>query len=69
MARKKRRVQSQKQEQAAKQEALITFRRTGHFWNDLGIMALWRWLAEDASEVQKKSDDHYIAIHEDAEFG
>jgi hypothetical protein len=39
----------------------ITFLRTGHFWNDLGIIALWRWLAETAQQVTKITGNGYVA--------
>jgi len=45
----------------------VTFRHSGHFWNDLGVIALWRWLAENAPEVRKRPDGNYVAVFEGAE--
>ncbi len=45
----------------------VTFRRTGHFWNDLGVIALWRLLAELSSEYKKDEDGNPIAVFKDVE--
>lgn len=45
----------------------VTFQHTGHFWNDLGVIALWRWLVENAPEVRKRSDRNYVAVFESIE--
>lgn len=38
----------------------IEFFRSGHFWTDLGVIALWRWLAEGATCVRRE-EGGYIA--------
>ncbi|MGE5574792.1 MAG: hypothetical protein ACM3UL_01535 [Ignavibacteria bacterium] len=44
----------------------IKFQRSGHFWNDLGIIGLWRWLAETAPDIENL-DRSYRAIFSDCE--
>ncbi len=41
----------------------IVFRHTGHFWNDLGVIALWRWMAENAPDgIHKDANGDYAAF-------
>lgn len=41
----------------------IQFFRSGHFWTDLGVAALWRWLAENALHVRREGEG-YVAEYE-----
>ena len=45
----------------------IRFQHTGHFWNDLGVIALWRWMAEKAPDISKTSSGDPIAVFDSCE--
>ncbi len=42
-------------------KTVIQFQHTGHFWNDLGVIALWRWMAENALDIGKTSNGDLMA--------
>lgn len=41
----------------------IEFRRSGHFWTDLGVIALWHRLADAAPNGVRCEGDGYVAEH------
>jgi hypothetical protein len=49
-----------------KKQGQIEFRRSGHFWIDLGVIALWRRLAEGAPGVHRKANG-YVAEYDEFE--
>ena len=49
------------------EEKLIRFEQTGHFWNDLGVIALWRWMIENASDISGASNGAIIAEFDNCE--
>ena len=42
-------------------KTIIQFQHTGHFWNDLGVIALWRWMVENAIYISRTSKGNLIA--------
>ena len=40
---------------------IIQFQHTGHFWNDLGVIALWRWMVENALDISRTSNGNLMA--------
>jgi hypothetical protein len=38
-------------------ETTITFRHSGHFWNDLGVSSLWRWIESNAEDDPKPNSE------------
>ena len=50
-------------------KTIIQFQHTGHFWNDLGVIALWRWMVENApDEISKTSNGDLMAEFDGCEF-
>lgn len=49
------------------EEKLIRFQHTGHFWNDLGVIALWRRIVENASDISEASNGGLIAEFDNCE--
>ena len=43
------------------EEKIIRFQHTRHFWNDLGVIALWRWMVENESDISDASNGGIIA--------
>ncbi len=41
-------------------ETSIAFPHTGHFWNDLGVMGVWRWLVEGPVGINRQDDGGYV---------
>ncbi len=44
-------------------QSQVEFRRSGHFWIDLGIIALWRRIAENAPSV-RRTENGYVAKYD-----
>ena len=50
------------------EEKLIRFQHTGHFWNDLGVIALWRCILEKGPGRTEASNGGLIAEFDDCEW-
>ena len=48
-------------------KTVIQFQHTGHFWNDLGVIALWRWMAENAFDISKATNGNLMAEFDNCE--
>lgn len=48
-------------------KTVIQFQHTGHFWNDLGVIALWRWMVENALDISKTSNGDLMAEFDSCE--